>query len=303
MPGLEREGGVLSARQPVRVPLAHHPLQGLLGGFHLLGGSRLHELLFLHRVVGEQELHSSSNCGANEWPHPHDPEVPQAALGEVPAVPPHLRDEGRAERADRVDGAAVDGQQHEVREEDGEADRQVGVRVCLGPRGHCGLVHDHAQQKGAEDLRQQRTSCGEVLADHVGAQVAGVVPLTREDRGQEQGAQDAADGMHQCVHDALIPRQVPSKDEGESHRAIDLPSGEVADGVGEHQDAHAESEGHDETRLAIGRPVAASRAATHDHEEEHRQKLRDGRLHVDDFAKLPRRGVCVPAEGDRGSHA
>ena len=86
--------------------------------------------------------------GRQSWPslqtHDVDPE----------GARPHVGDDGRAERARRVDGAAIDRDEHQVAQEDGKADgnrRKAGVQAVLATHG---LKDGEDQDAGHHRLAQ-----------------------------------------------------------------------------------------------------------------------------------------------------
>mmetsp|Transcript_73527 Transcript_73527/g.212971 ORF Transcript_73527/g.212971 Transcript_73527/m.212971 type:complete len:224 (+) Transcript_73527:339-1010(+) len=172
----------------------------------------------------EEDRHECGERGAEQRPHPHDPQVPQASLGGVAATT-EVCNNRRTEGPRRIDGATVDGQQEDVRDEDREADGHGRVWARSGQGRHRHLPNDHAEQEGAHGLGEERASNTEVLVHHVRTKIPSQVRIAWHDGRQNARPQQAPRKLHDQVRQALVPRQAAAQDQGEGHGAVDLPSG------------------------------------------------------------------------------
>ena len=204
----------------------------------------------------------------------------------------------RAEGACGVDGAAVDGDQHTVGHEDGEADGQAGlaaVHLRLWVAGR--LQHHEDQEEGAKDLADEGVPPVPLQAHAVGPQALRHVQLRGEDGAEDGGPKDGAHHLRAEVEEPLKRVAVAGEDQAKGHGAVEVPAAVVSDGVGQGGDGEAKDQGHHENparnhggRLAAGAVsvvTAATRAtraldshgaaAADDHEESHADKLGQAR--------------------------
>mmetsp|Transcript_18424 Transcript_18424/g.54750 ORF Transcript_18424/g.54750 Transcript_18424/m.54750 type:complete len:258 (-) Transcript_18424:58-831(-) len=207
--------------------------------------------------------------GARDGAEDEHPEV----LEGVRAAVLGLGDDGRAEGARGVDGAAVDGDEHDVAEEDREADRQRRERrVALVLLVDGRLEHDVHEHEGHDGLAEEGLPGREAGADVVGAEAPGEVRALAVDEREEARAEHGAAELADDVGDALNGVQLTRDHEADRHGAVDLAAGLGADGVRERGDAEAERERHLE-HPARRAGDAGGRARADEHEQGLRQEL------------------------------
>mmetsp|Transcript_56007 Transcript_56007/g.131318 ORF Transcript_56007/g.131318 Transcript_56007/m.131318 type:complete len:256 (+) Transcript_56007:459-1226(+) len=178
-------------------------------------------------------------------------------------------EESRAERARRVDGAAVDRDQHTVGHEDGEADGQASLAAVHGRLWIAGRLEDHEDQKeGAHELADQCIPPVPLQTHAVRSQGFRHVQLRREDGAEDGRAKDGAHHLSAEVEKPLQRMAVPGEDQAKGHGAVEVAAAVVSDGVGQGGDGEAKHQSHHENparnhrgRLAAG-AVSVTTAAT-----------------------------------------
>mmetsp|Transcript_70989 Transcript_70989/g.196521 ORF Transcript_70989/g.196521 Transcript_70989/m.196521 type:complete len:207 (+) Transcript_70989:384-1004(+) len=162
-------------------------------------------LLLLREGRPEEDLQDSCGRGADERAHPHHPEVPHASRFVVPAAA-KVRHHCGAEGPRGVDGAAVDGQEKDVRDEHSKANGESCVRARPRQWRDRHLPDHGAEQEGAHRLGDERAADPEVVADNVRAQVGRLVHAAREDCRQDARANQTAQELHDQIRHSLVPR-------------------------------------------------------------------------------------------------
>mmetsp|Transcript_8463 Transcript_8463/g.25361 ORF Transcript_8463/g.25361 Transcript_8463/m.25361 type:complete len:287 (-) Transcript_8463:311-1171(-) len=169
----------------------------------------------------------------------------EGAHPEHPHVLPGAADDGRPEGSRRVDGAAVQGNGHQVANEHSEADRKgcqhrdVGSdEAAVGIGG--GQHHEH-QREGEQALQQPPRCAGQARRQriHTAARRVPPRPVHRIDEG---AAKNGTADLGNPVQERPDQRDLLSHQQSERHRRVEVAPTECGRAV--HQDCDGEAEGH-----------------------------------------------------------
>jgi len=201
-----------------------------------------------------------------------------------PVVVPGSEDDGGAKGASGVHAGAGERDSEEMAGGDGESD---GKRSGALHAGSVVVVsssseHDPDEHEGDEELDAKGLSDGEVFVDGGHAEASSAANVLRSQDLEQASTNESAKALEHDVEERLEDADLPAEDEAEGHGRVDVAAGDVADGLGNGGDGHAEGEGDaDDVRR-----VAAHAGAAADEDEEHGAQELGGQAleDVDDLA-------------------
>ena len=128
-----------------------------------------------------------------------------------------------------ADETRTNGQQHDVRQEDGKTNRNAG---CL-PAASChGSFPDHiAEQEGHRDLPREGCAVTESRVYNIGSQTVSHIHFARKNPGEDNRTEHTAQHLCYEVCKALEPGNLPAENKTESDSAVDLPATVMPGGI------------------------------------------------------------------------